>query len=111
MTHTKGIWRVEEDNFGCKNIVSDVAEEGIFSLGYTHGLGNEDEDLANAHLIAAAPAMYEALKGILLVAIPCENSKMEFEKTYLGVFKVLGNRLEEAVSALAKAESREKGVK
>ncbi len=48
-------------------------------------------------------AMYEALKGILLVAQPADsNSTMVFEKEYHGGFIVLGNRLEDAVKALNK---------
>ena len=46
--------------------------------------------------------LYEALKGILLVARPAdEHAKMVFEKTYQGVFEVLGNRLETAAEALS----------
>ncbi len=55
----------------------------------------------------AAPAMIEALKGVLLVAIPhSKNSKMVFEKEYIGIFEVLGSRLEQAVEALASAEGK-----
>lgn len=32
---------------------------------WVHMIGYSDEDKANAHLIAAAPAMYEALKELL----------------------------------------------
>ena len=55
----------------------------------------------------AAPDMYKALKGILLVATPLNNSEMEFEKSYPGTYRVLGNRLDDAVKALAKAEGEE----
>ncbi len=55
----------------------------------------------------AAPDMYEALRGILLVAQPCDGAKFEFEKTYIGVFRIHGNRLEKALEVLAKAEGKE----
>ena len=61
-----------------------------------------------SQLRKVAPDMYEALKGILLTATPGnKNSRMVFEKEYLGGFVVLGNRLEIAVQALAKAEGKE----
>ena len=67
-----------------------------------------EEVEANAHLIVAAPQMYKALKGILLVAQPLGGSTYKFEQAYQGIFKVLGKRLETAVEALAKAEGKEK---
>jgi hypothetical protein len=64
------------------------------------------KDSEAANMFLAATEMYAALKGILLVAIPLENSTFEFEKTYIGAFKVLGNRLEQAVNAINKAEGK-----
>jgi hypothetical protein len=64
MIYTKGEWEVKEDNLGCKEIFVENYS-GLFTLeklGFTHGLSDEDEDLGNARLIAAAPNMYEALK-------------------------------------------------
>lgn len=52
-----------------------------------------------------APDLYEALKGILLVATPIGHSEFKFEKTYFGKFEVHGNRLETALEILAKVDS------
>ena len=85
MEYTKGEWKVE-DTFR----VIDECNKGI-----AHSLKpNLEEAKANTHLIAAAPDMYEALRGILLVATPLGNAEMIFEKLYPGVYRVLGNRLE-----------------
>jgi hypothetical protein len=72
-----------------------------------------DEMIDNSYVITycplhqAAPEMLKALKGILLVATPInENSTMVFEKEYFGGFEVLGNILESACDAIAKAEGR-----
>ena len=55
----------------------------------------------------ATDDLYEAFKGILLVAIPHgKTDSMVFEKEYFGKFDVLGNRLEKAVEALSKAEGK-----
>jgi hypothetical protein len=64
--HTKGPWYFEEDGLGCKSICHNVPDEWHAEgkdkeLCYTTGLAEEEEDLANAHLIAAAPDMLEAL--------------------------------------------------
>ena len=68
----------------------------------------QDPVMEYAHLIAAAPEMYEVLRDILWGAIPLSsNSTMEFGKCYIGVFKVYGNRLGSAAQALAKAEGKE----
>lgn len=64
MTHTKGPWRIEVDDSaaqvaGYPNIISDdytvVGTEGMF--------GDIETDYANAHLIAAAPELLDALRG------------------------------------------------
>jgi hypothetical protein len=68
--YTERPWRVEPDVHGCKTIYGNVEGDGsgIFTatdLGYTHGQADEAEDVANAKLLAGAPAMYEALYAIL----------------------------------------------
>ena len=67
--HTPGPWVVHEKNYGCKEIGTFVDTSGgqcrkFCSHAQTDGLNNEAEDLANAKLIAAAPALLEAAKGI-----------------------------------------------
>ena len=71
--HTPGPWVVEQDVNGCKNIYAQQLGEdgGVFAvteLGYTHGRADEDEDVANAALIAAAPEQNKALVQIACVA-------------------------------------------
>jgi hypothetical protein len=70
--HTERPWRVEPDVNGCKTIYGNVQGGGsgsdIFTatdIGFTHGQADEAEDVANAKLIAGAPAMYEAIYAIL----------------------------------------------
>ena len=75
---TKGPWRVREDvrvDHGIEyiaglDIISDdyeiVACEGIAS--------NSDINIANAHLIAAAPELYEALEKIVTAAIDYDDA-------------------------------------
>ena len=58
MKHTQGEWNCDT-NEGCKEIRTSIG-----SIAQTDGI-NEEEDLANAKLIAAAPEMLEALKDVL----------------------------------------------
>ena len=72
MTHTKGPWKVEVRDgdewwFGRGNEA--VIKSGRNSI--VVGPGNTPEDLANAHLIAAAPELLLALgeAGVVLEAL------------------------------------------
>ncbi len=56
---TQGTWTQQEDNLGCKQIVSGETE-----ICYTVGLSDEDEDQANADLFKSAPILYKALQQI-----------------------------------------------
>jgi len=60
MNYTKGKWKVED---GCQVVCGHrlVANTGGYSTNYSE---TRSENIANACLIAAAPAMYEALKEI-----------------------------------------------
>ena len=60
MNYTKGEWQVHPDFF---KWVMRRNEEGLFDT-IAIAEGNEETAKANAHLIAAAPDMYEALKGL-----------------------------------------------
>lgn len=57
MKHTQGEWNCDT-NDGCKEIRTRIG-----SIAQTDGI-NEEEDLANAKLIAAAPDLLEALRFI-----------------------------------------------
>ena len=67
MNYTKGEWKVEvRESSNCIRIKSHDDTQGyadyIVQIADVFGTNGEDE--ANAHLIAAAPDMYEALKAI-----------------------------------------------
>lgn len=63
--HTAGPWRIKDDGETSK--VADAANNTIASLSYVHLYGRRTaaEVNANMHLIAAAPDMLEALKGLV----------------------------------------------
>lgn len=78
MTHTKGPWLVDEeaeDNAGqiTLGITSDNRPGYVCGIHCAEGVDLDVIDRANAVLIAAAPAMYEALKLCVeaLEFIPC----------------------------------------
>lgn len=58
--HTPGPWTFD-DNMGCRDIRGADGKP----IASTHGLANDDEDQANARLIAAAPELLAALKTAL----------------------------------------------
>ena len=58
--HTRGPWREVKNKDGTINIVGAKDDDGFSGKVALVNNGNA----ANAHLIAAAPDMYEALKGI-----------------------------------------------
>ncbi|KKL94509.1 hypothetical protein LCGC14_1863960 [marine sediment metagenome] len=60
----------------------------------------------NKRLEKYAPELLATLKGLLLTATPLKHSVCEFEKKYVGMFAVPGNRLERAVGAIAKVEGK-----
>ena len=63
MSYTKGVWKFERGKF---NVKSDEGNKlcigSIVANGkrYIARIENAGEDVANAHLIAAAPLLYEA---------------------------------------------------
>ena len=66
-----------------------------------------DEDSANriVKAVNCHDDLVEALKGIIQVAKPIGNSDFEFGKKYYGTYEVYGNRISQALEALAKAEA------
>ncbi len=58
-----------------------------------------DEMNANAHLIAAAPAMYEALKNILALQLDCDGVTVKLTEYHC-------HQVREAQAALAQAEGK-----
>lgn len=60
--YTKGDWRVEDWGYNKVITATGTDNEICMISRYSQSRGNE-EYMANAHLIAAAPAMYEALES------------------------------------------------
>ena len=92
--HTKGEWKVEESNR--ETVLGDVL---YYIEANDDVVAHEIESLANAQLIASAPDLYEALKGII------ENGdKMKMDaQTAIKIFPYI----KQAEKALAKAEGKE----
>lgn len=72
--HTPGPWKIGKNGFDHYAITNGV-EKIIAELDAGSFLP-EEEDKANARLIAAAPDMAEALKGVLRVA---DRKTVEFD--------------------------------
>lgn len=89
MNISKGTWEVDTKKESGGYYIACRAKDGEGeSVAFAFPMP-EDETLANAHLIAAAPDMYEALKDI------CSNyQRIEFIKA-------------EWLEALAKAEGKQ----
>ena len=65
MGHTNGPWK-KVAGYGCKVINGkEVSGYTTKEICCTSGLPNEEEDLANAHLIASAPELLEALAQLI----------------------------------------------
>ncbi len=66
MKYTKGEWSLDRSYRGCRNIiVKEVDDFGMpLEICDTVGLSNDDEDLANANLIASAPGLHKELTGV-----------------------------------------------
>jgi hypothetical protein len=76
--HTPGPWRLwlSQDDHGAFMLRGDSPEshgEDMLIVQRNIGTPNGDEGVANAHLIAAAPMMYEALLDALDVLPDADN--------------------------------------
>jgi len=81
MNYTKGEWKVKD---GTSIFCGDrlVANTGGYTLTQ-HETKTLKENKANAHLIAAAPLMYEALRGIVSEGTrACQNYDSNIKETY-----------------------------
>lgn len=104
---TPGPWVVDEDYEDEEQQAIGIVKEGRGYIAGIHilascnnGEGFTAEDRANAHLIAAAPAMYEALKA--LVDVFPSVVKM----TPYGVSMDISKLHDNAKAALSQAEGR-----
>lgn len=62
MKHTPGPWFVDTDTGGRKPI---MAADRTYSIAHTDGLGDEEEDEANARILANSVELFEALRELL----------------------------------------------
>ena len=107
-THTPGPLRVEGTHF-----VDDIAQEPLLHAVIRDSTERwvalveitDDEGQANAHLIAAAPAMYEALVKTMKVLCSLRDSKEEW---YTLVTPELLTAWDMNKAALSQAEGRDK---
>jgi hypothetical protein len=93
-THTPGPWEISKNEVG----ELDICEAGAGNM--LADLAKCKNAVANARLIAAAPDLLEALRGLLREtrqSVPNINVKKHFS---------LMVQMEEAKSAIAKAEGR-----
>ncbi len=89
MNYTKGKWKLEEDGVILASDGKQIAS--VFP--------RDRRD--NAHLIAAAPEMYEALRRFM----PNKDDPLA-QPPFRGMWEVTGEALEQARLALAKAEGK-----
>jgi len=96
MNYTKGEWKVVPIPMDANNRIMSYHSD-YYRTAIADVFGMNGEDKANAHLIAAAPMMYEALKAFddYLCAAPPHNMKL---KAYAVKFME---------QALAKVEGRD----
>lgn len=68
--HTKGAWTFDgdSDSSGCRGVYVLADEGGIAAdICFTSGLNDDDEDCANARLIAAAPDLLAVCEAFIEV--------------------------------------------
>lgn len=92
MKHTPGPWRLIVGEYGCKRIGPDRPghQRGIVEVCATVGLFDEEQDKANALLIAAAPELLEALEAILADRWLVIGEPEPLEKAHAAIAKARG---------------------
>lgn len=100
-THTPGPWAVDSNGPGHEVV---LARGGAVAVAAVQGPDDPEENLSNAHLIAAAPDLYAALRKMALFVADwrdCLEGVQMTEATFRA-----DSGLTEARAALAKAEGR-----
>ena len=97
MAHTPGPWHIDTEDGGARILDDDeLIIAGIYGFSAPDRDGQED---ANARLIAAAPDLLAALKGLL-------ESIQDVERETNTMYGTLDGALADARAAIAKAESK-----
>ena len=84
---TPGPWKISEELSTDFRIAIDLSGIAGTVLVERHINGHDECDMPNAHLICAAPDMYEALKGVSAVA---DRETMEFVYARTAIAKAEG---------------------
>ena len=109
--HTKGPWRVVAPKDGLNiegHAVTADLHTGRYVIAEMRGPISFDEDWANAHLIAAAPDMLEALE-LAVSTIEKDNPEIRFLKEHTSDFNVPPTYLEQILPVLKKAIAKARG--
>lgn len=67
MNYTKGKWKADYTGSHLVSVMCPGTAEVVAICGKPKWITDRDTQIANAHLIASAPYMYEALKSLLKV--------------------------------------------
>lgn len=95
--HTSGPWRMTLDDFGDYTIQpqgEELAIAAVVNGQFKNLVGESHEQKANAHLIAAAPDMFDAL----LTALPYIESAEEDEAYKPGVVAKVTAQIRDALA-------------
>ncbi len=88
MSYTKGSWTIKTEKSGEIFIASDGEERYIAQLFYT---GHPESIKEDAHLIAAAPDLLEALKLCRVRVFMADGSENEaYQKAFQAIAKAEG---------------------
>ena len=95
MKHTKGPWALIDvkkllGKAHCQDYNFQVSREGLWICNISNHINKHK---ANAKLIAKAPEMYEALKGIYrlrnIILPPAEDVKLEHQEEVTAIYQAI----------------------
>ncbi len=101
-SHTPGPWRVAPTaDYRDTDINIDAGPRGQRAYICCVGRRGDDEAMANAHLIAASPAMLTAMKqaAAILGEVPSPASGMGTQEPTYRAFKILSDEIERIEAA------------
>jgi hypothetical protein len=105
--HTPGPWAVDRDadgRTGTSIRTVNILPGAVIGRQIAK-IAKAPEMFANASLIAAAPAMLEALKAVLTV-VKCDNPRVPVEYRTYGLHGHVYEALQQALQAIAQAEGK-----